>query len=326
MDTNRTIPELLSEHSDRVTISIEILPPLRGDGLNYIFDIMDEIKDLDPLWVDITSHSANVEWISSKQSEVTYLKNKRRRAPGTIAISAALKYKYNMITAPHVLCNGFSKEETEDALIDLDYLGVNNVLAIRGDEGTQESKTTMHGSNNYAIDLLQQIIQMNHGQYLDQKAHSTSFCVGVACYPEKHVEAPNMAVSDNLLYEKQQMGASYAVSQMFYNNEKYFDFINRIKDKVTIPIVPALKIMTSAKQLITLPKHFYIDIPQDLVERMQGAKSKTECHDVGVEWAFQQCVSLIENGHNHLHFYIMRNTNNLLRVYEMLDEKYGIRN
>jgi methylenetetrahydrofolate reductase (NADPH) len=324
MDTKITIPELLAENTNKVTISVEILPPVRGDGVDCIFKIIDEIKIINPLWIDVTSHSSNIEWIPSNGDDVTYLKNKRRKSPGTIAICAAIKYKYNILTVPHLLCRGFSREETEDALIDLEYLGINNVLAIRGDDESHEPKPTLHGANEHSIDLLTQVQNMNRGEYLDQSARASRFCVGVGCYPEKHVEAPNLHVSDNLLYEKQKHGAGYAVSQMFYNNQKYFAFLDRVKEKVDIPIIPAMKIITSSKQLVTIPKYFYVDIPQTLVENMNAAKTKEQCHEVGVDWAYQQCVELIENGQNHLHFYIMRNTKPFLALIKKLNQAYKI--
>lgn len=183
-------------------------------------------------------------------------------------------------------------------------------------------KILLHGSNKHSLDLLSQIMNMNQGQYLDQKAHPKKFCVGVGCYPEKHVEAPNMQVSDNLLLEKQKAGTSYAVSQMFYNNKMFLDFIERTRSQLTIPVIPALKIIVNPNQLISIPKNFFIEIPQDLVERMRSTTTKEEGAEVGIDWAFQQSVELIENGHNHLHFYIMRNTQYLLEVFNRLNEKY----
>ncbi len=321
MNHLKTIPELLDENKDRVSISLEILPPVRGNGIKGIFNIIDEIKDTNPLWIDVTSHSSSIEWIPDDNANMIYRRNKRRKTPGTIAICGAIKYKYNIPAVPHVLCYGFTREETEDALIDLDYLGVNNILAIRGD-GTQGEKRTLHGNNNFAVDLIKQITNMNEGIYLDQNAAPTNFCVGGACYPEKHLESPNLEECNERLLEKQNEGAKYTITQMFFNNEKFLSFYDSIKDKLNIPVIPGLKIIITGKQINMIPKHFFVEVPQEFVNSITKAESPEEAQNAGIDWAFNQCVNLIENGHNHLHFYIMRNTSYFLRLIERLNEKY----
>lgn len=316
-----TIPELLDTHRKQVSISIEILPPVRGDGINGFFKIIDEVIGCNPLWIDVTSHSSSVEWIPDSNGNMVFRKNERRKTPGTIAICGAINFKYNVPAVPHILCTGFSREETEDALIDLNYLGINNVLAIRGD-GVCQKKPTLHDKNRYATDLLKQIKNMNEGVYLDQKASPTQFCVGVACYPEKHVEAPNMAVSNQYLIDKQKQGADYAVTQMFYDNEAFFSFCDSIKKDVSMPIIPGLKIITSAKHLVSIPKHFFVDLPTELVNKLHTATSVDEIRQIGLDWAYSQCVDLIENGHNHLHFYIMRNTQFFVSLIKRLNEQF----
>lgn len=324
MPVHNTIPDILQANKNNFSISLEILPPIRGAGVNSIFTIIDEIEDLKPLWIDVTSHSSNIDWIPCNDNEMAYFRNKRRKSPGTIAICAAIKYKYNIESVPHILCGGFSREETEDALIDLDYMDIKNILAIRGDAHPPHLNNTLHGSNKVAQELLLQITNMNKGKFLDQPAEKTNFCVGVACYPEKHIEAANVVVSDNILYEKQRQGAKFAVCQMFFNNATFFDFIERTKQNITIPIIPALKIITSPKQLTTIPKHFYINIPQPLVESMLTANTSQEHEQIGLEWAFQQSVELIEKGHNHLHFYIMRDTKLVCKLIKRLHAHLSI--
>jgi methylenetetrahydrofolate reductase (NADH) len=322
IDTNMTIPELLSEHDSRVSISVEILPPVRGNGINSIFEIINKIKDINPLWIEVTSHASNVEWVPNTNNSVSYTKYKRRKAPGTIAICGAIQYKYNIPAIPHLLCLGFSREETEDALIDLDYLGIKNVLAIKGDEVSFDQIQTAHGRNPYSLDLIEQIQRMNDGSYLDQCAKSTDFCIGVSCYPEKHFETPNLQASNKLLQKKQQQGAAFAVSQMFFNNAHYYNFLESIKSDISMPIVPGLKIISSAKQLVTIPRNFYVDIPEKLVTNMEAASTKAQCQQVGIDWAYQQCSELIENGQKHLHFYLMRNIDHFLELIKRLDSTF----
>lgn len=320
--TNRyTIPELLLANKDKVSISVEILPPVRGDGIQGIFKIIDEIKDTLPLWIDVTSHSSSIEWIPDDNANTVYRRNKRRKTPGTIAICGAIQYKYNIQAVPHVLCYGFTREETEDALIDLNYLGINNVLAIRGD-GNQGEKRTLHGNNNHAVELIGQIKKMNQGMYLDQNAAPTNFCIGGACYPEKHLESPNMHESNQRLFEKEREGAEYAITQMFFNNDKFHDFYKSIHTNVNIPIIPGLKIITSKNQVTMIPKHFYVEVPHMLVEKITSADSNEKVHEIGIDWTYQQCLNLIENGHNHLHFYIMRNTTFFTSLIKRLNEKF----
>jgi len=239
-------------------------------------------------------------------------------------VCAAIKYHFNIVTVPHLLCNGFSKEETEDALIDLEYLGIHNILAISGDSLGGSCRQTMYGYNRNASELTKQILNMNQGILLDQHAEKTQFVIGVGCYPEKHFEAPNMQYSDTIFLKKQRLGASYAVTQMFFNTRKFFNFLARIKNELTIPIIPAIKIMTNAKQVFSLSKNFHIDIPEPLVAAMSKAHTKTEQIDTGVNWAFEQCQSLIESGHTHIHFYIMRDTSTFLALLEKLDKQYSL--
>ena len=318
--TDLSIPELMYEHEKQLSISVEVLPPIRGKGIDSIFQIIVTIKDIHPLWIDVTNHSPTTEWIPDNQQDFFYRKNVRRKSPGTIAICGAINFKYNIPAVPHLLCHGFTREETEDGLIDLNYLGIKNILAIRGD-GHYEKPHTLHAGNDYALDLIHQIQNMNQGNFLDQQAQAINFCIGAACYPEKHFESPNLTTSNRCLAQKQKHGVSYAVSQMFFNNEKFHEFYQSIKEEITIPVIPGLKILSSPKQLHDIPKRFFIEIPQQLVENMHDL-DKAQAKEIGIEWTYQQCLDLIEHGHNHLHFYIMRNTDLFLRLISKLNDKF----
>ncbi len=316
-----SIPEILYNSRKKISISVEILPPPRGIGIKSIFDIIDSIKGIKPLWIDVTNHSPTIEWLRDPENEFSYNKNIRKKSPGTIAICGAINFKYNIPAVPHLLCHGFSREDSEDALIDLNYLGIKNILAIRGDSNFQKNKS-LHANNDFALDLIKQIKNMNQGIYLDQIANKTNFCIGAACYPEKHFESPNITSSNNLLLQKQSAGIDYAVSQMFFNNDKFNTFYNSLKDDLRIPIIPGLKILSTKNQLSGIPKRFFIEIPQELVNNIKQSNTKEQVHDAGVEWTYKQCLNLIDQGHNHLHFYLMRNTTLFKKLITKLNTKF----
>ena len=310
------VTEIFEQTKSDITFSIEITPPMRGTSIDTIFDVIKDIKPFKPLWIDVTSHGADTQWIASG-GPGTYKKRTQRKSPGTIAICGAIEYKFGIPTVPHMLCNGFTCEETEDSLIDLAYLGINNVLAVRGDDRPKappEDRTV----NHYALDLVKQIQDMNDGKYLHQEAVGTDFCVGVACYPEKHFEAPNVDFDIERLEAKQNGGAKYAVTQMFFDNRHFYSFLKRIDDRIHIPIIPAFKILTGLNQLVSIPKNFYVDIPQELVKRVEAASSNAEIEKIGVEWTYEQCMDLIDKGHTHFHFYIMKKTGPLIDLLNRL--------
>ena len=251
----------------------------------------------------------------------TYKKIVKRKSPGTFGICAAIKYKYNVDPVPHLLCNGFTREETEDALIELNYIGIENVLVVRGDAKYTKPIPDGRTINKYAIDLVKQVVNMNNGIYLDPiiNAVKTKFCIGVAAYPEKHFEAPNMKFDLQNLLNKQKAGAHYAVTQMFFDNKHYYRFLEQARAMgITMPIIPGLKILTSKRHITSLPATFHISLPEELVDRVLAAKDKEEVLKVGVEWAYRQALDLLQHGAPCIHFYIMQNTRPFLMLMEKL--------
>ncbi|MDX1909376.1 MAG: methylenetetrahydrofolate reductase [Bacteroidia bacterium] len=299
------------------SVSIEIIPPKRGSQIQQIHAAIESIIPYHPPFVDVTSHAAEVIW--EEMPDGSYKRKVKRKSPGTFGLCAAIKYKYNLEPVPHMLCNGFTREETEDALIELNYLGIENVLAIRGDKDNPRPIPHDRSANNYAGDLVRQIAGMNSGHYQDDliDAAPTNFCIGVSCYPEKHFEAPNLKFDLQVLKAKQDAGAHYAVSQMFYDTPKFLAFVQAARNYgITMPIVPGLKIMTSKNHLTVLPSIFHIDIPEELTDRMLAAKTRQEEVETGVEWAMRQSRELLEAGIPYLHFYIMQNTGPFKRFME----------
>ncbi|MEL6649973.1 MAG: methylenetetrahydrofolate reductase [Bacteroidota bacterium] len=304
------------------TVSVEIIPPRRGRNIQKIYDAIESILPLQPPFIDVTSHAAEAIW--EEQKDGTFKKKVKRKSPGTFGLCAAIKYKYNLEPVPHILCGGFTCEETEDALIELNYLGIENILAIRGDKTNPRPVPQDRTTNNYAIDLVKQIDCMNNGKYIDEliDAAKTNFCIGVACYPEKHFECPNQKYGLRILKEKEEAGAHYAVSQMFYDTQKFLDFVQEARDYgITMPIIPGMKIMTSKKQLSRLPSIFHIDIPEELTDRMMSAKNRSEEIQVGVDWALKQAIELLEAGIPYLHYYIMQNTSPFIKLMDVLKAK-----
>jgi methylenetetrahydrofolate reductase (NADPH) len=288
--------------------SIEILPPLKGKSIQSIYNAIDPLLEFNPAFIDVTYHRE--EFIYKKKPNGLLEKKSVKKRPGTVGICAAIMNKYKIDAVPHIICGGFTKEETEDALIDLSFLGIDNVLVLRGD--SIKSEGAFHpepGGNAYAIDLLQQVVAMNKGQFLEEElldAEPTTFCIGVAGYPEKHFESPNMKTDLKYLKMKVDMGAEYIVTQMFFNNKKYFEFVKACREAgINVPIIPGLKVLTSKKQLTLLPSTFRIDMPDDLAEAAEKAKDNDQVKEVGIEWSIQQCKELLQEGVPCLHFYTM---------------------
>jgi methylenetetrahydrofolate reductase (NADPH) len=298
--------------------SIEILPPLKGKSIQSIYDAIDPLMEFKPSFIDVTYHRE--EYVYKKREGGFLEKISIRKRPGTVAICAAIMNKYKIDTVPHIICGGFTKEETENALIDLHFLGIDNVLCIRGDAIKNEGAFVPdpHG-HNYAIELVQQVVSMNKGKYLHHEdmleAMPTGFCIGIAGYPEKHFEAPNMTSDMKWLKKKIDAGADYLVTQMFFDNKKYFDFVKKCRDMgVTVPLVPGLKILTSKKQATLLPKTFHIDIPDELMEAVEKCKNDAEARQAGIEWCVSQSKELIKFGVPCLHFYTMGNSDSTRKV------------
>ena len=313
------------EHYNNATeplISFEIIPPKRGGSVQSVFDSLDKVVEtVKPPFIDVTYHAAEAH--IEEQADGTLKRVVRRKRPGTIGLCAAIKHRYDIDPVPHLICEGFSKEESEDALIELNYLGIHNVLAIRGDNTGSQISLNLNGTENkYAIDLVKQIQNMNRGNYLEDivNAEPTDFCVGVAGYPEKHFEAPNLDWDIKNLKRKVEAGADYIVTQMFFHNKAYFDFVDRCrKHGIEVPIVPGLKILTTSRHLKTLPKYFYLNIPDELTASIDADPDNAK--NVGVEWAQQQSLELMESGVPGIHYYIMGDPQPALDVIEYLQKK-----
>lgn len=298
--------------------SFEILPPLKGKGIHSIYESIDPLVEFNPSFINVTYHRE--EYIYKKR-EGGYLERiPVRKRPGTVGICAAIINKYKIDTVPHLICGGFTREETENALIDLGFLGIDNVLALRGDAVKSEPIFEPEpGGNEHAIDLVKQIVSMNEGKYLNEEitdlsSHS-SFCIGVAGYPEKHFECPNIKADLKYLKAKVDAGAEYIVTQLFYNNEKFFEYVKLCRDMgINVPIIPGIKPLSTKKQLQSLPKFFHIEIPEELAEEIDKCKSDAEAKEIGVKWTTHQCKELIKSGVPCIHFYTMGKSESVRKI------------
>ncbi|RPI70214.1 MAG: methylenetetrahydrofolate reductase [NAD(P)H], partial [Ignavibacteriales bacterium] len=300
-------------------ISFELIPPKRGGDFFSLLSVIDDISKYHPPFIDITSHSAEVIYEETSKGIKKIIKRKR---PGTLGICALIQNKYNIDAVPHILTNGFTREETEDFLIELNYLGIENVLAIRGDDmGYEKPLPEGRSRNLFASDLVKQIVNMNGGKYLEDSlldARPTNFCVGVSGYPEKHFESPNLLTDIKFVKQKVDAGAEYVVTQMFYDNEVFFKYVDLCrKEGINVPIVPGLKILTSKAHLVNIPKNFYVNVPQDLVDEVTAAKPE-QVMDIGVEWAVKQVEGLLNKNVPSVHFYIMQNSLPVKKLMERL--------
>ena len=289
-------------------ISFEVLPPLKGKSIHSLYDHLDPLMEFRPSWINVTYHRS--ETMFKKKADGTFEKVEVRKRPGTVGICAAIMNHYQVDAVPHIICGGFTRRETEDALIDLDFLGIDNVLVLRGDAAKNEASfEPERDGNHYAIDLLGQVTRMNNGIYLDddiKNGGKTSFCAGVAGYPEKHFEAPNLEIDLQRLKEKVDAGAEYIMTQMFFDNEKFFAFVKACRAiDIQVPIIPGLKPITNKKQLSVLPRIFHVDIPTDLSNVIHRCKSDEECEKVGTEWLVQQSQELKKFGVPVLHYYTL---------------------
>lgn len=289
-------------------VSFEVLPPLKGKGIEALYKHLDPLMEFKPSYINVTYHRS--EHVFKKRADGSFEKVIVRKRPGTESICAAIMNKYNVDTVPHLICGGFSINETEDALINLRYLGIDNVLVLRGDAAKSESAFEPEpDGHKFATDLLKQVMDLNAGIYLEEDlkgTHKTDFCVGVAGYPEKHFEAPNMETDLRYLKAKVDGGAEYIVTQMFFDNAKYYSFVKACRDiGITVPIIPGLKPVYSKKQLTVLPKTFHIDLPTDLSNEILKCKTDEEVEKVGEEWLLHQSRDLKKNGVPVLHYYTL---------------------
>ena len=289
-------------------VSFEVLPPLKGKTINSLYQHLDPLMEFKPSFINVTYHRS--ESIFKKKTDGTFEKVEVRKRPGTVGICAAIMNHYKVDAVPHLICGGFTQRETEDALIDLSFLGIDNVLVLRGD--AQKNETSFEpevNGNRYAIDLLKQVNNLNNGVYLEDDIRDgvrTNFCMGVAGYPEKHFEAPNMESDLNHLKAKVDAGADYIVTQMFFDNAKYFEFVDKCRaNGINVPIIPGLKPIYNKKQLTVIPRIFSVDLPGDLLDAMNRAKSDEDCETIGQEWLIQQSKELKQAGVPVLHYYTL---------------------
>lgn len=310
------ISELIRQ-SDKTAFSFEILPPIKGTGIDKIYRDIDRLKEFDPKYINITTHRS--EYVYRDLGNGLFQRSKLRRRPGTVAVAAAIQNKYGIPVVPHILCSGFTREETEYVLLDLQFLGIYDLLVLRGDRARHENIfTPEEGGHTHAIDLIGQINDFNQGIFVDGspiKKTGTPFSFGVACYPEKHEEAPNIESDIYWLKKKIEAGAEYAVTQLFYDNNKFFKFVEHVrKEGINVPIIPGIKPINKLSQLSVVPKTFKVDLPVELAEAMSSCKTDAEVADVGVEWCVQQCRELIAAGVPSIHFYSYSATESVYRV------------
>ncbi|HPM90082.1 MAG TPA: methylenetetrahydrofolate reductase [NAD(P)H] [Tenuifilaceae bacterium] len=297
--------------------SFELLPPLKGHTIDTVFDTIDRLKEFSPAYINITHHREDVVYMPNTAGEPVPVKVRRR--PGTISLAAAIHQRYGIDVVPHLICGGFDAHDIEDALIDLDFLGIQNILVLRGDadkiSGRFEPK---RGGHQHAVELVRQVQEFNRGIYLEkliENPKESDFCIGVGGYPEKHPEAPNIDVDIRYLKEKVDAGASYVVTQMFFDNAVYFKFVERCREAgIDVPIIPGIKPISAKEQLTNLPRVFNVNIPQALVQEVDRCADNRQVFDVGVEWAVAQSKELKARGAPAIHFYTMGRAENIARV------------
>lgn len=307
----------LIQGSGKTAFSFEILPPLKGNSIQKVYNVIDKLREFDPKYINITSHHS--EYIYKTLPDGKMEKVNIRKRPGSVAIASAIQNKYNITAVPHIICKGFTKEETEYALIDLNFLGVYDLLLLRGDIKTLEAADANSKLyHNHATDLQEQINNFNKGIAVDGstfEANETPFSYGMACYPEKHEEAPNMDSDIHYLKQKVANGADYLVTQMFFDNQKYYDFVERCRaEGIQVPIIPGIKPVVFKNQLTVLPKIFRSDIPEPFASELRKCNTDEEAREVGVEWCINQCKDLLAHGVPSLHFYTMMATDSVYRV------------
>lgn len=306
--------------SESPFLSLEILPPLKGNSIYKVFDIIDKLKKFNPRFVNITSHHS--EYIYKPLPNGTLKRVSVVKRPGTVAVAAAIQNRYGLIPVPHIICRGFTKEETEYALLDLNFLGINNLMLLRGDDKRTFLPEDKENYHEYATDLQEQINLFNKGIGLEEtqiQGIQTPFSYGMACYPEKHEEAPNMDSDIRYMKMKADKGADYFITQMFYDNEKYFRFVERCRaEGITVPIIPGIKPIYRKAQLTVLPKTFRTDIPEALASEIRECTDDKDVKEVGIEWCIKQCKELIEKGVPGIHFYTLGISDGVARIAEKL--------
>lgn len=311
------VTQHIEKANGKTQFSFEILPPLKGQNIQCIFDGIDPLMEFNPPFIDVTYHREEYEF---KELENGLLQKKIvKKRPGTVGICAGIQNKYNVDAIPHILCGGFTKEDTENLLIDLDFLGIDNVVALRGDAVKSEIyfKAEKEG-NAYASELVKQISDLNNGLYLDadlQNSNATDFCIGVAGYPEKHMEAPSMDSDIYFMKQKIKNGADYIITQMFFDNQKFFEYVEKCRAAgITVPIIPGLKPIATKKQLNLIPHRFKVDLPDDLIMAVVKAKDNDAVKQIGIEWCIAQSKELVKAGIPVLHYYSMGKAENIKAI------------
>ncbi|ACX83824.1 5,10-methylenetetrahydrofolate reductase [Blattabacterium sp. (Periplaneta americana) str. BPLAN] len=312
----------VTDHIDKAKkslFSFEILPPLRGHDIKDIFSTLDPLMEFNPPFIDVTYHRE--EFIYVEKENGLLQRRTISRRPGTVGICAAIMNKYGIDAVPHLICGGFNRQMTENALIDLNFLGIDNVLVLRGDPlKSEKSFFSKKDGHQYAVELVEQVKNLNNGKYLDNTFEQKDsplfdFCIGIAGYPEKHLEAPNMESDLFFLKKKVEAGANYIVTQMFFDNKKYFSFVKKCRSEgITVPIIPGIKPISSKKQLNSLPSRFYLNIPHELVKEIEKVKDKKMISHIGIEWAIQQSKELKDSGVEVIHYYTMDKPENIYKI------------
>ncbi|MDT0559016.1 methylenetetrahydrofolate reductase [NAD(P)H] [Ichthyenterobacterium sp. W332] len=311
------VTEHIKNANGKTLFSFEILPPLKGQHIDSIFDNINPLMEFKPPFIDVTYHRE--EYIYKELDNGLLEKKVVKKRPGTVGICSAIQNKYQVDAIPHILCGGFTKEDTENFLIDLDFLGIDNVMALRGDAVKSETyfRPEKEG-HNFASDLVAQVQNLNKGKYLDdelQNSSKTNFCIGVAGYPEKHMEAPSLDSDIHFLKKKIKNGATYIVTQMFFDNSKYFEFVNKCRTEgITVPIIPGLKPIATKKQLNLIPHRFKVDLPDELIMNVVKCKDNKAVRQVGIEWCVAQSKELIAQNVPLVHYYSMGKSDNIYDI------------
>ena len=314
--------DILNEAKEKQTtyFSFELLPPLKGNSIEKVFSTIDKLKEFNPKYINITAHRDEV--IFTEAAKGVFQKRVTRKRPGTVAVAAAIQNKYKINVVPHVICSGFTPEETENALLDLNFLGIHDLLLLRGDRSPRHEFLSTNGEYKYALELIEQVNKVNRGEFLDGthvEPFSTSFSYGVAGYPEKHEEAPNIDSDIYWLKQKVEAGADYVVTQMFFDNQKYFDFVEKArKAGITVPIIPGIKPISSLKQLNILPQVFKVDIPEALAAEVRKCKTNEQVKELGVEWSIHQAKELLQYKAPSLHFYTLMASDSIANILKQI--------
>ena len=315
------ITDILNSNDGRRHFSFEVLPPLKGTGTDRLFSTIEKFRELDPAYINITTHHS--EYVYRMLDDGRYERLRVRRRPGTVAVAAAIQQKFGIPVIPHVICSGATADDIEYELLDLQFLGIENLLLLRGDKAKEDSRfTPTPGGHAHTTELIEQVNRFNEGLFNDGtpiKKPGKRFAFGVACYPEKHDEAPNLELDMSYLKQKQDLGAQYAVTQLFYDNSKYFDFVAKARQMgITIPIVPGIKPFAKLSQLTVVPKTFHCDLPQELAVEVLKCKTDDDARQLGIEWSTEQCRQLYAAGVNNIHFYTVSAVDSVREVAQRL--------